>query len=64
MRGAAQREPYVRAFDITGRPMKNWVVVEAEGIEDDDQLKVWIERATMFVNTPDPTTFYGGGEQG
>ena len=48
---AALREPHVRAFDITGRPMRNWVVVEPEGVEDDDQLKDWIERATKFVRT-------------
>jgi TfoX-like protein len=46
---AALREPHVRAFDITGRPMRNWVVVESEGVEDDDQLKDWIERAMKFV---------------
>ena len=32
-------EPHVRPFDITGKPMKGWIVVEPEGIEDDDQLK-------------------------
>lgn len=48
---AALREPHVRAFDITGRPMRNWVAVEPEGIEDDDQLKTWIERAVKFVLT-------------
>jgi hypothetical protein len=48
---AALREPHVRAFDITGRPMKNWVAVEPEGVEDDDQLKGWIERAAKFVKT-------------
>ena len=48
---AAMSEPHVRAFDITGRPMRNWVAVEAEGVEDDDQLKAWIERATKFVRT-------------
>ena len=48
---ASQREPHVRAFDITGRPMRNWVVVEPEGVEDDDELKVWIERAMKFVKT-------------
>ena len=42
-------EPHVREFDITGRPMKGWVVVEPEGVEDDDQLKGWIERAVTFV---------------
>jgi hypothetical protein len=31
--------------------MRNWVAVEPEGVEDDDQLQVWIERATKFVRT-------------
>jgi hypothetical protein len=48
---AALREPHVRVFDITRRPMRNWVAVEPEGVEDDDQLKVWIERVTKFVRT-------------
>ncbi len=48
---AALRELHVRAFDITGRPMKNWVAVEPEGIKDDEQLNQWIERATKFVRT-------------
>jgi hypothetical protein len=43
-------EPHVRVFDITGRPMKGWVQVEPEGVEDDDQLNVWIERALAFVS--------------
>src|SRR5689334_16130180 len=41
---AALREPHVRAFDITGKPMKGWILVEPEGIEADDQLMTWIER--------------------
>ena len=47
----ALREPHVRAFDITGRPMRNWVAVEPEGVGDDDQLQAWIERAAKFVRT-------------
>ena len=42
-------ESHVKAFDITGRPMKNWILVEPEGVEDDDQLKGWIERAVKYV---------------
>lgn len=42
-------EAHVREFDITGRPMKGWVVVASEGVEDDDQLKGWIKRAVKFV---------------
>ena len=48
---AALLEPHVRAFDITGKPMKTWVAVEPEGVEDDDQLKAWVERAVKFVRT-------------
>ncbi len=42
-------EPHVREFDITGRPMKGWVLVGPEGVEDDGQLKLWIHRAVTFV---------------
>ena len=48
---AALLEPHVKEFDITGRPMKGWVMVGPEGIDDDGQLKVWIERAMKFVET-------------
>jgi TfoX/Sxy family transcriptional regulator of competence genes len=48
---AALQEPHVKEFDITGRPMKNWVLVEPEGVEDDDQLGGWIQRAVQFVGT-------------
>jgi TfoX/Sxy family transcriptional regulator of competence genes len=49
--GEALHEPHVRAFDITGKPMRNWVAVEPEGVEDDDQLEEWIQRAVKFVKT-------------
>ena len=45
----ALREPHVKEFDITGRPMRNWVVVEPEGVEADDQLSGWVQRAVKFV---------------
>jgi hypothetical protein len=48
---AAMREPCVREFDIIRRPMKNWVAVEPEGVEEDDQLGAWIRRAITFVET-------------
>ena len=38
-------------FDITGKSMKGWVMVEPDGIENDEQLRQWIERATRFVRT-------------
>src|SRR6516164_3221839 len=45
----ALKEPHVKEFDITGRPMKGWVLVESGGVEDDDQLNGWIQRAMKFV---------------
>ena len=47
----ALKEPHVKEFDITGRAMKGWVLVEPEGIENDDQLAGWIERVARFVRT-------------
>jgi TfoX/Sxy family transcriptional regulator of competence genes len=45
----ALAEEHVKPFDITGKAMKGWVLVEPEGIESDDQLQGWIQRATEFV---------------
>jgi TfoX/Sxy family transcriptional regulator of competence genes len=45
------KQPHVRVFDITGRPMKGWLLVEAEGLESDQQLTEWIEQAVAFVAT-------------
>ena len=47
---ALQKE-YVFEFDVTGRPMKGWVMVEADGIDSDHQLSHWIEQATQFART-------------
>jgi len=45
----AMLEPHVKAFDITGRAMKGWVLVGPEGVESDDLLKDWIQRAIKVV---------------
>jgi len=45
----ALKEAHVKEFDITGRAMKGWVLVGPEGIEDDEQLKSWIQQAVKFV---------------
>ncbi|MDB5313907.1 MAG: hypothetical protein JWO38_8109 [Gemmataceae bacterium] len=47
----ALTELHVGAFVINGRAMKGWIVVAAEGVEEDDQLAGWVERATAFVGT-------------
>ena len=47
----ALREPHVKAFDVTGKPMRGWINVEPQGIADEDQLKGWIELAMKFVKS-------------
>ena len=46
---AALAQPHVREFDITGRAMRGWVLVEAEAIDDDQDLRAWIDRSLKFV---------------
>ncbi len=46
---AALREPHVGEFDITGKPMRNWVTVEPEGVADEETVKEWVQRAVKFV---------------
>ena len=47
----ALMEPFVKEFDITGRAMKGWALVAPNGVEDDDQLNEWLQRAVKFVRT-------------
>lgn len=44
-------EPHVRIMDITGKPMKGWIMVGPEGVQDDSAVNEWIRRATTFVET-------------
>jgi TfoX/Sxy family transcriptional regulator of competence genes len=46
---AALREPHAGEFNITGRPMKGWLLVAPEGVADDAALAEWIRRAVQFV---------------
>jgi hypothetical protein len=43
-------EKHVKEFDITGKPMKGWIMVESDGVQDEAQVKGWIQRATKFVD--------------
>ncbi|MFN8455802.1 MAG: TfoX/Sxy family protein [Anaerolineae bacterium] len=40
--------PYARPFDMTGRPMKGWVLVAAEGCQADDNLRAWVQQGVDF----------------
>jgi hypothetical protein len=36
-------DPHARLFDFTGRPMKGWLMVDADGLDDERALARWIE---------------------
>lgn len=46
--------PFARPFDITGKPMKGWVMLEEKGFNTDKQLKDWLDIAKQHVDTLPP----------
>ena len=44
----------VREFDITGRPMRGWILVAGSVLGADDTLAEWVERGTDFAGTLPP----------
>ena len=51
---AALARPHVREMDFTGRPMKGYVFVEAEGFESDEALAGWVEQCLRFAASLPP----------
>jgi TfoX/Sxy family transcriptional regulator of competence genes len=41
-------EPHVRPMDFTGRPLRGFLFVEAPGVDRDDDLGTWVQRALDF----------------
>ena len=50
----ALAEPHCGPMDFTGRPMRGFVVVESEGIEDEAGLGEWVGRGVGFALTLPP----------
>jgi len=42
--------PHAREFDITGRPMKGWVMIEPAGVQRDSELVEWANFAIDFAS--------------
>ncbi|PKN68214.1 MAG: RNA methyltransferase [Deltaproteobacteria bacterium HGW-Deltaproteobacteria-15] len=43
--------PNTREFDITGRPMKGWVMVSSQGHRPKGKLAFWVEQGVAFALT-------------
>ena len=48
------KKPHARPFDMTGKPMKGWLVVEADGLKASRQLSAWIKEGVEFALTLPP----------
>jgi len=51
---ALLKKPHVRPFDMTGRPMKGWLLVAADGVKSEKQLNTWIKEGVDFASTLPP----------
>jgi TfoX/Sxy family transcriptional regulator of competence genes len=45
----ALQRSHARPFDMTGRPIKGWVFVSAEGLKSDDDLREWVQQGVDFA---------------
>lgn len=46
---AALSVPHTRIFDLSGRPMKGWILVEPAGLADDAALAKWLSLGTKYA---------------
>jgi TfoX/Sxy family transcriptional regulator of competence genes len=47
-------EPGARVFDMTGRPMKGWLLVDPDGCAEDDDLRRWVDRGVEYARSLPP----------
>ena len=48
--GDSLRFPHARPFDITGRAMKGWIMVSAEGHKKSQDLAYWVKQGLAFTS--------------
>jgi hypothetical protein len=47
----ALAEPHTRRFDLTGRPMKGWILVKPAGLTTDAKLGKWVAVAVKYAES-------------
>ena len=45
----AIQRPHAKLFDVSGKPMKGWVMVRPGGYESDAALKDWVQQGVTFA---------------
>ena len=47
----ALAHPHTRPFDMTGRPMRGWILVAPEGVAGERDLVAWVARGVQFARS-------------
>src|SRR6185503_892797 len=42
------KKAHTKPFDLTGKPMKGWLLVEPDGVKTNKQLSTWIKEGVEF----------------
>ena len=50
----ALAEPHTRRFDMTGRPMRGFVMVGGQAVEHDDELRAWVDAGADYASSLPP----------
>ncbi|PHS02832.1 MAG: RNA methyltransferase [Blastopirellula sp.] len=50
----ALEQPDVSEFSPTGKPMRGWVLISPEALDDEDELEAWIRVAYRFAKSLPP----------
>lgn len=51
---SALAKPHVRVFDLTGSPVKGWVLVGAPGVATDEALGSWVAESVAYAGSLPP----------
>jgi TfoX/Sxy family transcriptional regulator of competence genes len=48
------KKSHAKPFDLTGKPMKGWLLIEAEGVKTEKQLSAWVKEGVEFASSLPP----------
>ena len=51
---AALARPHTRPFDMTGRPMKGWILVGPDALGGEPELAGWVSEGVAFARSLPP----------
>jgi TfoX/Sxy family transcriptional regulator of competence genes len=48
------KKSHAKPFDLTGKPMKGWLLIEADGVKTQKQLSAWVKEGVEFASSLPP----------